>query len=456
MIGRLWRLARQPISRRRLFQGAAALLASGFAGKWLMDEFSSPDAATSAPGNVPPSGPGFIDVREFKKTMTVEELNRTAEAYFARVKSWDFHHALPLWHPSGAPNQLNNFAHVLHGLQLLPGMTVVDFGAGSCWATRWLTQMGMQAIALDVSETALKIGQALYERLPVIGDRPKPAFLLFDGHRIDLPDASVDRILCLDTFHHLLNPDEVLREMSRILKPGGIAGFSEPGPNHSRSFASQFEMRNFRVLEDDVDIHRIWSSARQAGFARIRLAILSAPTYTVGFSEFEDYLQGGTASETFANATRAEMLGRRVFFLQKTAQPPTFDSRGRTGLAAKLQVDIAPATVKEGAPLTARVVVTNSGIATWLPHRHGSRSGTVWLGGHLLDASGRMLALGFFRHPLTADARPIAPGETVTLDVQIPAPSRGSYILELDVVSEDVAWFGTLGSHPVQTKIQVI
>src|SRR5688572_13468299 len=120
MFAKFWRLARQPISRRRLFQGAAAVLAAGFAGKWLVDEFSARDA-TSPSGSVPADGPGFIDVGEFKKTMTVEELNRTAEAYFARVTSWDFHHALPLWHPAGAPSQLNGFAHVLQGLQLLPG-----------------------------------------------------------------------------------------------------------------------------------------------------------------------------------------------------------------------------------------------------------------------------------------------------------------------------------------------
>jgi 2-polyprenyl-3-methyl-5-hydroxy-6-metoxy-1,4-benzoquinol methylase len=260
------------ITRRNLLTGAAGLVASGFGAKWLFDAYCARRAASSSPpidagaaqarssifterqpvadgcGAVSSRSANFIDVREFKKTMSVEELCRTAEEYFAVRKNWDDALAKPLSEVEEAPELLHNFAHVLHGLQLLPGMSVVDFGAGSCWASRWLTQLGMAVIALDVSQTALRLGQELYARLPVIGKHPPPRFLAFDGHRIGLADASVDRILCLDTFHHLLNPDEVLREMSRILRVGGIAGFSEPGPHHSRSPGSQFEMRNFRVL----------------------------------------------------------------------------------------------------------------------------------------------------------------------------------------------------------------
>jgi hypothetical protein len=72
----------------------------------------------------------------------------------------------------------------------------------------------------------------------------------------------------------------------------------------------------------------------------------------------------------------------------------------------------------------------------------------------LVDASGSTLTLAYYRHPLS-DGRAIAPGETVTLDVQIPAPSKGSYILEFDLVSESVGWFAMGGSEPARVKIQV-
>ena len=325
MFARLRRLAKQPISRRTLFEGVAALIASGFAAKWLMDEHASSGEGSvvsmkSHAGNGTPATGAPIDVSEFKKSMTVEELNKSAERYFASRTDWDPWLSKPLHQVEDTPALLSHFAQVLNGLQLTPGMSVLDFGAGSCWASRWLTQLGMAVIALDVSQTALKIGQALYARQPVIGERPPPRFLLFDGHRIALPEASVDRILCLDTFHHLLNPAEVLGEMSRVLKPGGIAGFSEPGPRHSRSFQSQFEMRNFKVLEDDIDIRQIGATAREVGFARLRVGVFAPYTLLLSLPEFEDYLEGGTPNQTFANIARSRMHNHRLFFLYKSAQ----------------------------------------------------------------------------------------------------------------------------------------
>ena len=42
-----------------------------------------------------------------------------------------------------------------------------------------------------------------------------------------LPDNGVDTVLLYDVFHDLACPDDVLRELHRILKPGGILSFSD-------------------------------------------------------------------------------------------------------------------------------------------------------------------------------------------------------------------------------------
>ena len=156
----------------------------------------------------------------------------------------------------------------MQGLQLTAGATVLDFGAGTGWFARFLTQLGCRVILLDVSETALEMARELYRRQPVIGDRPEPEFLLFDGRRIPLPDASVDRVLSFHAFHHAPHPAAVVAELARVLKPGGIAGFAEPGPRHSRTPVSQFEMRNYRVVENDVDVHAILAVGEGRGLSR--------------------------------------------------------------------------------------------------------------------------------------------------------------------------------------------
>jgi ubiquinone/menaquinone biosynthesis C-methylase UbiE len=42
-----------------------------------------------------------------------------------------------------------------------------------------------------------------------------------------LPDGGLDTVLLYDVFHDLAHPDDILRELHRILKPGGILSFSD-------------------------------------------------------------------------------------------------------------------------------------------------------------------------------------------------------------------------------------
>jgi len=118
-----------------------------------------------------------------------------AEQYFASLDDKTHHLAKPFGTPDETPQLLINFATALQGLSVCPGMTVLEFGAGTCWASHGLAQLGCSVIAADVSATALRVGEELFARHPLFGERPAPRFMIFDGHRLDLPDQSVDRII---------------------------------------------------------------------------------------------------------------------------------------------------------------------------------------------------------------------------------------------------------------------
>src|SRR4051794_36467401 len=98
----------------------------------------------------------LIDVRQLMSSLSLEELNSYAEDYFAHLTNWNYHLSKPFADAAEAPQLLINFAIVLQGLKLCPGLRVLEFGAGTCWASRLLTQMGCQVIAMDVSPTALR------------------------------------------------------------------------------------------------------------------------------------------------------------------------------------------------------------------------------------------------------------------------------------------------------------
>ena len=54
-----------------------------------------------------------------------------------------------------------------------------------------------------------------------------PNWILMDAHKLDYEDESLDLIIGMGILHHL-SLNEVYSEINRVLKPGGIAFFSEP------------------------------------------------------------------------------------------------------------------------------------------------------------------------------------------------------------------------------------
>jgi ubiquinone/menaquinone biosynthesis C-methylase UbiE len=46
-------------------------------------------------------------------------------------------------------------------------------------------------------------------------------FKVADGNRLDFPDASFDFVMCNSVLHHLSEPQNMLREMARLVKPTG-------------------------------------------------------------------------------------------------------------------------------------------------------------------------------------------------------------------------------------------
>ena len=201
---------------------------------------------------------------------SVEELIETADEYYRGIADPTALMSRPFAYLHEAPVMLQNLGALLAGLQLGKTMTVLEFGAGTCWLSRCLAQLNCQPICCDASKAALDIGRRLFAEHPLIGPTVfAPVFLPFDGHRIELDDESVDRIVCFDALHHVPNVDEVMGELGRVLREGGIAGFSEPGRDHSRSAQAQYEMRDHRVLENDIDLRAIFAAARDAGFTQL-------------------------------------------------------------------------------------------------------------------------------------------------------------------------------------------
>jgi SAM-dependent methyltransferase len=109
---------------------------------------------------------------------------------------------------------------------------------------------------------------------------------------------------------------------------------------------------------------------------------------------------------------------------------------GRGAVLAELEPLAERLRVPEGAGALVRVRVRNTGSKPW-PAIPGPQM--IYLGNHWLGADGSMLVRDDARTGLGSD---VAPGEARELELLVTAPAEaGEYLLELDLVQQDVAWF---------------
>ena len=134
---------------------------------------------------------------------------------------------------------------------------------------------------------------------------------------------------------------------------------------------------------------------------------------------------------------------------------PVYAARLRSeGDAPWFRAVIRPArsnvVLAAGQVITDELTLSNSGLQTW--PAAGARP--VHVSYHWIDpATERMIIVDGLRTALPHD---LAPGETLALAAHVRAPAKvGTYVLQWDLVQEDVIWFSERGSAVAEVKAQV-
>lgn len=101
-----------------------------------------------------------------------------------------------------------------------PGERVVDLACGvGAMSSRLMKAFpGVHLAGVDLSPTQLAACRANHPHLPV---------LRADATRLPFPDGSIDKVFCSWLLEHVTSPVAVLREVRRVLKPGGMCQFVE-------------------------------------------------------------------------------------------------------------------------------------------------------------------------------------------------------------------------------------
>jgi SAM-dependent methyltransferase len=383
-----------------------------------------------------------------------DAFNEASETYFLDYPNREFILSKPYSDATWFPKYLFNLGVLFHWLRISPGDVVLELGAGTAWVSHFLNLYGCRTIAVDVSATALDLAQDLFRRDQRTRWDLEPSFETYDGYRLPGADGSCDRIVLHDAFHHIPNQETLLREMARVLRPGGIVAMVEPGRRHSLTVDSRREMEETGVLENDIVVEELARRARGAGFSKTSVVPLSLPgSVEVPAEELEAFLRGKGLYHYWLRQAQY-YLAEHFILLYKGEYVPT--TRRPEAAWAEIELLDVPAdgrlrvTVGEAPRLRARL--TNRGNTLWLPEDAGER-GRARLGAHLFAGSGQRLGQDWFRAPLE---RAVAPGEIVELALKLPALQEpGTYRAVFDVVAEGVLWFAQEGSPETELVLEV-
>jgi SAM-dependent methyltransferase/uncharacterized protein YbaR (Trm112 family) len=109
------------------------------------------------------------------------------------------------------------------GLDLAPGKSVLDVGSNTCWASAMFAENDLDVTALDITANemqGLRTADWWFEAKGIYFERVL-------GVMFDLPfaDDVFDYVWCCEVLHHnhRANLYRTMRELARVLKPGGRA-----------------------------------------------------------------------------------------------------------------------------------------------------------------------------------------------------------------------------------------
>ena len=190
---------------------------------------------------------------------------------------------------------------IIRWLDARPEVRIRDIGCGDGAYDNLIARKGARVAGIDIHEKRLAAARRWFP-----GDRT--SFHYMDASRLEFPDASFDKAMSLCVMEHLADDVLVMRNVARVLKPGGTFVFSadslsNPGitaeerARHKKKYA----VNNFYTVEsvreklaaagfDMVESRYILSTRRDLGFIRLSwkidrlpefLGILKLPAYAV-------------------------------------------------------------------------------------------------------------------------------------------------------------------------------
>ena len=214
------------------------------------------------------------------------------------------------------PRQLGNLDANLRFLEqtgaLAPGAEILEIGSGTGTLLHQLRERGFRAQGVELREAFIDQARAWYGDLPVTH---------VTGLSLPFRNQSFDVVMSFDVFEHIADSDGHLREVVRVLRPGGSYLLQTPNKWTNVVFET-IRWRSFTAWkEEHCSLHslaELEARLRRHGFSSVRA--FDIPVVNDFFREKVGRYAGwpGTLALRLVNPDRLPLRCRTNLYVQAT------------------------------------------------------------------------------------------------------------------------------------------
>jgi len=164
----------------------------------------------------------------------------------------------------------------LEALQLGAEDRLLDVGCGTGAACRSAASVTASVVGIDLSPEMVRQAREFASGLANVH------FEIADSEHLPFDDGAFTAVVCSNSFHHYPDPGRAVREMTRVLAPGGRLVLGDACSDRTAAriadvFLRRFEPGHVRLYRSD----ELGAFVRGAGLSRVELRRLSGGGFAI-------------------------------------------------------------------------------------------------------------------------------------------------------------------------------